>query len=345
MAPFRIADCLWMEGDRAKAAASYARLAKTASARTGDAALARFRVAEAGRRPRPRGGAQAVPGHRARLPGAPAGRRGAAPPRRRHARDADDDAAAAADAADAPPTTPPPPDLAPGRPAAPRRVAVQGPPLGRGARRAGEAARDAAARSGRRARLPDRDDEVPHAARLPDGRRAAAGRRRPACRGDKAASAQFHGARALSRVDRDDEAIAGYRKVDRAVSALALGGRGAVPVRVARVQPRALPREHPGVPGDAGQVRQQRVRRRRRLEPGVRALPARQRRRGGRRLRALRPPARDRHRLRRDRRARDYWRARLDGEGRARRTRPRPATASSRSARRSRSTACWRARA
>src|SRR3569832_2661258 len=31
--------------------------------------------------------------------------------------------------------------------------------------------------------------------------------------GEKAASAQFHGARALSRVDRDDEAIAGYRKV------------------------------------------------------------------------------------------------------------------------------------
>ena len=31
--------------------------------------------------------------------------------------------------------------------------------------------------------------------------------------GDKAASAQFHGARALSRVDRDDEALAGYKKV------------------------------------------------------------------------------------------------------------------------------------
>src|SRR6478672_3107844 len=46
MAPFRIADCLWMEGDHAKAAASYTRLAKTASARTGDAVLARFRVAE-----------------------------------------------------------------------------------------------------------------------------------------------------------------------------------------------------------------------------------------------------------------------------------------------------------
>ena len=35
----------------------------------------------------------------------------------------------------------------------------------------------------------------------------------PHLTGDKAASAQFHGARALSRVDRDDEAIAGYKKV------------------------------------------------------------------------------------------------------------------------------------
>jgi soluble lytic murein transglycosylase len=35
----------------------------------------------------------------------------------------------------------------------------------------------------------------------------------PHLSGDKAASAQFHGARALSRVDRDDEAVAGYRKV------------------------------------------------------------------------------------------------------------------------------------
>ena len=46
MAPFRIADCLWMEGDHKKAGGSYARAAKTASARTGDAALARFRNAE-----------------------------------------------------------------------------------------------------------------------------------------------------------------------------------------------------------------------------------------------------------------------------------------------------------
>jgi soluble lytic murein transglycosylase len=35
----------------------------------------------------------------------------------------------------------------------------------------------------------------------------------PHLTGDKAASAAFHGARALSRADRDDEAIAGYRRV------------------------------------------------------------------------------------------------------------------------------------
>ena len=35
----------------------------------------------------------------------------------------------------------------------------------------------------------------------------------PHLAGDKAAEAAFHGARALSRVDRDDEAIAGYKKV------------------------------------------------------------------------------------------------------------------------------------
>ena len=68
------------------------------------------------------------------------------------------------------------------RPAEARGVAVEGPALGRGARRAGPAARDAGARAGRRARLPDRHDEVPHAPRLPDGGRAAAGRGRRTCR-------------------------------------------------------------------------------------------------------------------------------------------------------------------
>ena len=43
--------------------------------------------------------------------------------------------------------------------------------------------------------------------------RRAAARAAPHLSGDKAAEAAFHGARALSRVDRDDEAIAGYKKV------------------------------------------------------------------------------------------------------------------------------------
>ncbi len=47
MAPFRIADCLWMEGDRAAAAKAYAGLVKKATPTTGDVALARFRIAEA----------------------------------------------------------------------------------------------------------------------------------------------------------------------------------------------------------------------------------------------------------------------------------------------------------
>jgi len=47
LAPFRVADCLWMEGDRAHAVAAYAKLQKKASPRAGDVALARFRIAQA----------------------------------------------------------------------------------------------------------------------------------------------------------------------------------------------------------------------------------------------------------------------------------------------------------
>ncbi|HEY4395652.1 MAG TPA: tetratricopeptide repeat protein, partial [Polyangia bacterium] len=46
MAPFRIADCLWMEGDRATAAKAYGKLVKKATPTTGDVALLRFRIAE-----------------------------------------------------------------------------------------------------------------------------------------------------------------------------------------------------------------------------------------------------------------------------------------------------------
>jgi tetratricopeptide (TPR) repeat protein len=46
MAPFRIADCQWMLGDRAAAAKSYDRLLKKATPATADVPLLRFRIAE-----------------------------------------------------------------------------------------------------------------------------------------------------------------------------------------------------------------------------------------------------------------------------------------------------------
>jgi peptidoglycan lytic transglycosylase len=215
MAPFRIADCLWMEGDRTKAATSYGRLAKTASARAGDAALARFRIAEvAGDRNRDAARPQLLaiardfPAHpladealRRLGAGTPATPLTTPPP--------------PPVPATTPPVTPPASDLAPGD-----RL-----------RRADSLAKDrhwdeALAEL---AKLPttlppdlagERDYQIgmtkfrmrrdyPTAGALLLGAvdqlaRASA---------EKAASAQFHGARALSRADRDDEAIAGYRKV------------------------------------------------------------------------------------------------------------------------------------
>ena len=170
MAPFRVADCLWMEGDRAQAAAkAYARLVKKATARDRRrraGALSHRRGAadrDRGRR------AQAVLGHRARLPGAPAGRRGAAPARRRHARDAATTPApprrrdAGGDAAA--------PDLAPGDRLRRAESLAKDRHWDEALAELAKLPADAAARAGRRARLPDRHDEVPHAPRL---------RRRPA---------------------------------------------------------------------------------------------------------------------------------------------------------------------
>ena len=101
----------------------------------------------------------------------------------------------------------------------------------------------------------------------------------PQLSGDKAASAAFHGARALSRVDRDDEAIAGYHKVIAefphsryAAEAQYLAGwldynRG------------RFSESLPGLQATLDHFGEQRLRRRRRLVPGLRALPARRRRR------------------------------------------------------------------
>jgi len=210
MAPFRIADCTWMEGDHKKAAASYARLAKTASARTGDAALARFRNAELtaerdrdAARPQFLAIARDFPAHpladeALRRIGAPGPTpQTAAPP------------------TPAPLTTPPPPPAADLAPADRLRRAES---LSKD-RHWDEALAELAKLP---AALPpdlaaERDYQTgmtkfhmrrdyPTAGTLLLG---AADH----LSGDKAASAQFHGARALSRVDRDDEAIAGYRKV------------------------------------------------------------------------------------------------------------------------------------
>src|SRR5262245_56613767 len=203
MAPFRIADCLWMEGDRAKAAASYAKLAKTASARTGDVALAKFRIAEQAAdrnkdaaRPQFLAIARDFPAHP--LADEALRRLGATPA----------------------PATP-----TPGTPATPPSADL--PPADR-LKRAESLSKDRhwdealAELAKLPATLPpelaaERDYQTGmtkfHMRRDYPGAGALLLGVADRLSGDKAASAQFHGARALSRVDRDDEAIAGYSKV------------------------------------------------------------------------------------------------------------------------------------
>jgi len=201
MAPFRVADCLWMEGDRDRAVAAYTRLAGKASATSGDPVLARFRIAEAAAArdaaaARPKflaiardypahpladealrriggGGAPALPA----TPAAPAPDELAPADRLRRAESLTKDRhwdEALAELARLPPALPP--NLAAERD---YQIGMTKFHMRRDYGKAGELLLAAV----------------------------------PNLTGDKAASAQFHGARALSRVDRDDEAIAGYRKV------------------------------------------------------------------------------------------------------------------------------------
>jgi soluble lytic murein transglycosylase len=212
MAPFRIADCLWMEGDRAKAAASYARLIKTVSARTGDAALARFRVAEqTTERDRDAANKQFLaiardfPAHP--LADEALRRLGAGAPATPQTT----------------PTTPPTPQTTPSTTPPPSDLA----PIDR-LKRAESLSKDRhwdealAELAKLPATLPpdlaaERDYQAGMTKFHMRRDYAAAGTLLLGAvdrlSGDKAASAQFHGARALSRVDRDDEAIAGYRKL------------------------------------------------------------------------------------------------------------------------------------
>ena len=136
MAPFRAADCLWMAGDRAAAAKAYARLVGKATARTGDAALARFRIADELAARDPAGArklwlaiARDYPAH----PLANQALRRLGP------------AVTPAPTADTPPTVAP--ELAPADRLRRAEALTQGSPLGRGARRAGEAPVDPDARA------------------------------------------------------------------------------------------------------------------------------------------------------------------------------------------------------
>ncbi|HVV51578.1 MAG TPA: tetratricopeptide repeat protein, partial [Polyangia bacterium] len=201
MAPFRIADCLWMEGDRAGAAKAYARLLKKATPTTGDVALARFRIAEAAAAHDPAG----------------AGKQMLAIAREYPAHPLADEALRRAG----------------GAPAA-GPAAKAGPPPADNLSAADRLKRADALTKDRHwdealaeldklpAALPadqaaERDYQIGMTKFHMRRDYAKAGElllaTAPRLTGDKAASAAFHGARALSRVDRDDEAIAGYHRV------------------------------------------------------------------------------------------------------------------------------------
>ena len=197
MAPWRIADCLWMEGEQARAAAAYGKLLAHAGV-WGDGALARFRMAEVAAARNPAEARRLWLAVARDFPAHPlaeeALRRSATP-------------------AAAPP----------GGAAAPAAIAPED-----RLKRAETLSRDrhwneALDELGKLpAELPpalaaERDFQIGETkfhmrrdyAKAAELLLAVA----PRLTGDKAAAAAFHGARALSRVDRDEEAIAGYRRV------------------------------------------------------------------------------------------------------------------------------------
>ncbi|HTB58744.1 MAG TPA: transglycosylase SLT domain-containing protein [Polyangia bacterium] len=206
MAPFRIADCLWMQGDRAAAAKAYAGLVKKAAPTTGDVALARFRIAEAAVARDPAGAKKQFLAIARDFPAHPLG-----------------DEALRRTGTPAAPAAPATKEAAPAAPTATDNLSVPD-----RLRRAESLTKDrhwdeALAELDRLpATLPpeqaaERDYQIGMTKFHMRRDYAKAGdlllATVPHLSGDKAASAAFHGARALSRVDRDDEAIAGYRKV------------------------------------------------------------------------------------------------------------------------------------
>jgi soluble lytic murein transglycosylase len=230
MAPARAADCLWMEGERPKAAAAYARVIKAAAKRPTpfvDLGVARFRVAQVAAAKSFKAGqkqflalAKEMPAHpladEALRLAVPQDERPPPPAPRPTTLPRPPVAQAPAPPPAAPAPAPIPPPATPGLAPADRL------------RRADTLSKDrhwdeALAELARLpAELPpelavERDYQIgmtkfhmrrdyAKAAELLLGVA-------PRLQGDRAAEAAFHGARALSRVDRDDEAIAGYKKV------------------------------------------------------------------------------------------------------------------------------------
>jgi soluble lytic murein transglycosylase len=203
LAPARVADCLWREGDHAKAARAYAAVLKAAGKHANafvDVGVARFHLAEVAAERDPTAGrrqflalAKDLPAH----PLADEALRRAAPP------------------------------------AAPTPSAPQAKPAD------ALAPEDRLRRAETLTRDRHWDEALAELGKLPSDLQAPLAAERdfqigmtkfhmrrdyahagelllataPKLSGEKAAEAQFHGARALSRVDRDDEAIAGYQKV------------------------------------------------------------------------------------------------------------------------------------
>jgi soluble lytic murein transglycosylase len=221
MAPGRIADCLWMEGERAKAAAAYGKLVKS-TAPFVDPGVARFRIAEAARDPAAGRRqflalAKDLPAH----PLADEALRRAAPP-------------------SAPVETPPPRSAPTGTATPPANPPANPPPANPPPPPAdGLSPEDRMRRAEALTRDRHWDEALVELSRLPANLTPEQAAERdfqigmtkfhmrrdyghagemllaaaPHLQGEKAAEAQFHGARALSRVDRDDEAITGYKKV------------------------------------------------------------------------------------------------------------------------------------
>ena len=191
LAAFRAADCLWMEGDRAQAGAAYTKLSKRVTSFV-DVAVAHFRLAELASARSASDGAKLFLAVHRDFPAHPLA------------------------------------DEALRRAAPPMATALPEVPVTERLKRAEALTKDRhwdealADLAKLPAQLPgtlgaERDYQIGmtkfHMRRDYPGAAGLLLAAAPLLSGDHAASASFHGARALSRVDHDDEAIAGYHKV------------------------------------------------------------------------------------------------------------------------------------